>query len=444
MLLASIVLAVILVLVIKGFSNPFMAFLAFVTAYELQPGELYPPLAFLHIERVLMAYMLVVFIVNKLHLRYPPITRKFLCFYGAIVLSSFFAFWVSNSLLFDFQFFEIAIYHLLLLCILTCEDRIRKYLLVYTGLIAWIGASALYEYHKGNFIVRMNIERAQGLTSAGGDPNTMAITMVATMPLALMLLGKGTPKWMKFYGIAILTIYLVTVIDTGSRMAFLGFLAFLGLVVFQKRRNWKYFPVIALALPLLWPAIPQQYKARYETIETRDQDESYTNRLLSWQGGVKMFLHSPLTGIGPDDYTEANGTLYWPGQPRHWLNAHSLYFQLLGELGILGVLTFFIYLVAVIRMNWQLARRFKEDRLDPIVQQFPSACNSCLYLLLFTGYSSHNGYRATWYTLGAITAALALLKTQATAPQDPAAPHAKRLPAWVPSNKSPHADTVTV
>lgn len=442
MALALIVLAVVIVLIIKGWSDPFMALMAFVTVYEIQPGELYPALGVLHLERVILVFMLIVFFRKRQHFRYPAITKKFLYFYAAIVLSSFFAIWPTNSLWFDLNFFEIVFYHLLLVSMLDSEERIRRYLLLYTGLVAWIGASSLYEYHMGVRVFTMNIERATGLTSAGGDPNTMAITMVVSMPMALMLLGAGTSKWTKLFGLATLAIFLSTIIDTGSRTAFLAFVVFLLLAALSKRRNWKYLPLIFVALPLLWLVIPQQYKARYETIETRDQDESYTNRLLSWQGGVQMFLHNPVTGIGPDDYTTANGLKYWPGEPRHWLNAHSLYFKLLGELGALGVLTFFAYVFAVMRTNWRLSRRSKESLTDPIVQQFPYACNLCLCLLLFTGYSAHNSYRATWYTLGAVTAAISLLNRKLKDPQTPHPATMSRRPAWIPTKKTSQREAV--
>lgn len=436
-------LAFILVLAVKGYSNPFMAVMAFAAAYELQPGELYAPLAYLHIERVLLAYILLLLFMKQSKFKTPPITRRFLWFYGAILLSTVFAFWRSNSIEFDFSFLEIVLYHVLLVCVLNSEERIRDYLLMFTGLMAWIGASSLYEYHEGVRFVAMNIERAQGLTSAGGDADSMAITMVITMPLALIFLSKGTSKRVKLYGVALFAVFLTTIIDTGSRNAFLGFLVFLMLATFHKRRNWKYLPLVLVALPLLWLVIPQQYKTRYETIETRDQDESYTNRLLSWQGGVKMFLHNPATGIGPDNYTVANGMEYWPGQPRHWLNAHSLYFKLLGELGVIGVFTFFSYLLAVIRTNWFLTRRFGKDVKDPIVRQFPRACNLCLCLLLFTGYAAHNTYRSNWYTLGAITAAIALLKREPVH-EETGAESPKRIPAWVPRKRPAEPETAKV
>lgn len=443
MVLASIVLAVIVIMTIRGFRDPFMLFLAFITAFELQPGELFPALGFLHIERVLLVLIVVVFFTKKLRFRFPPITKKFLWFYASILLSSVFAFWPTNSLEFDFKFLEIVLYHLLLVAMLTSEERIRKYLLLYTALFAWIGASSLYDYHIGVRIFTQHIDRAEGLTSAGGDPNTMAISMVLAMPWAFILIRNSPSKWIKLYGAGVFAIYLATIIDTGSRTAFLAFVLLLLLMVFQKRQNLKFLPLVVVAMPLLWMVIPQEYKLRYETVTNRDQDESYTNRLLSWQGGVKMFLHNPITGIGPDDYTEANGMQYWPGSPRHWLNAHSLYFKLIGELGALGFFTFFSYLVSVLRMNWHLARRFKKELLDPIVRQFPYGCNLCIYLLLFTGYSAHNTYRSAWYTLGAITAALALLQREEEAVPQPV-PAKTRRPAWIPAGKTAETDTVTV
>lgn len=442
MILAFIVLAVVLVLMIKGLSDPFMALLAFVTVYELQPGELYPALNVLHLERVLLVYIVVVFLANRLRLRFPSVTKKMLLFYGAMLAATPFAFWISNSLRFDFKFLEIVIYHLLLVAMLDSEERIRKYLLLFIGLTGWIGGTALYEYHIGVRQFAMGIDRAEGLTSSGGDPNSLATTMIISLPLAFLLLSKGNSKWIKFYGLSIILIYIVTIVDTGSRTGFLALILFFFLTVFHKKRNWKLLPVLLVLLPLMWLVIPEQYKVRYESIKTRDQDESYTDRLLSWQGGIRMFLHNPVTGVGPNNYTDANGEKYWPVYPRVWLNAHSCYFKLLGELGILGVITFFTYTISVMRLNYVLSRRFRKEKMDPIVRQLPQACILAFIILFFTGYSGHNTYRPTWYTLGGVTAAMALLKRKEQAEEPGLMLTARRVPAWVPSGKSRESETV--
>jgi O-antigen ligase len=434
MILAFIVLAVVLVMMVKGLSDPFMAMFAFITVYELQPGELYPALNVLHLERVLLVFIVIALLMTRTTLRFPPITKKFLAFFAAMVLSIPFSFWIANTIQQDISFFETVVYCILLVSLLLSPEKIKKYLLLFTGLTAWIGASSLYEYHVGVRQFQMGIERAEGLTSAGGDPDTLATSMIICMPFAFAMMARGNSKRVRAYGLLLFAVYIITVIDTGSRTAFLAFLFFLLMMMFQRRSNLKYLPVLLIALPLFWLVIPAQYKARYESIKTRDQDESYTNRLLSWQGGVQMFLHNPVTGVGTGNYAYANGMKYWPGSPRHWLNAHSLYFKLLGELGILGILTFTIYVVSLIRLNRFLARRFRKEKIDPLVQRFPLACNLAIYLLLFTGYSAHNLYRSTWFTFGAVSGAMALLQlTKTKAEKEPAADQ-RPLPAWTPRN----------
>jgi O-antigen ligase len=203
-------------------------------------------------------------------------------------------------------------------------------------------------------------------------------------------------------------------------------------ILFDFKRKVKFLPVLVVAIPLLWLVIPEQYKARYETVDNLKDDDSYQNRVLSWQGGIQMFLHNPLTGVGPENYTDANGNKYWPGRgPKHWLNAHSLFFKLIGELGIVGVITFGGYLVSAIGLNYRLARQWKQLGGSIFAQKFPMYCNMSLFLLLMTGYSAHNLYRSTWFILGAITGAVGLLQ----AGQPAAVPVPVKRPvigAWVP------------
>ncbi len=139
-------------------------------------------------------------------------------------------------------------------------------------------------------------------------------------------------------------------------------------------------------------------------------DESYQNRILSWQGGVAMFESNPITGVGAGNYTYANGTKFWPGSGRkHWLNAHSLYFKLLGELGLIGIITFGGYLICVFRLNFRLKRELQERNASAFLQQLPSMFNIMFCLLLFDGYAAHNLYRDAWYFVGALGASMSLL-----------------------------------
>lgn len=439
---AIISVLVILWLAVRSLSDPFYGLLAFMCAYDIQPGELYRPLAVLHLERVLAVVLVVSFIAHHCRLRFPPLTRWLLALFGAMLIGIPFAFWRLNSALGCVAFFEVVFYHLMLVALVRKPEHVRKVVLLLVALVGWLGASAVYDYHNGIRQFAMGIDRAEGLTSSGGDPNTLAITMVATMPLMFLLMVGGNRMRTRLFALGSFGIALVTVITTGSRTAFLGFVFLLLVLVFRRRENLKYLPLLVLSLPLLWLVIPQQYKKRYESVETRNQDESYTDRLLSWQGGVHMFLHNPLTGVGIDNYTVANGKEYWPNRPRVYLNAHSLYFKVLGELGLSGVVTFGGFVIVLVLLNRSLRRRFLLEPIDdPVISGFGPACNLAVLVLLFAGYTAHDLYRPTWYTFGAVSAAVSLLPvaeaSRKRAEQEAEVEGAARIPAWSPDFGSP-------
>jgi O-antigen ligase len=180
-------------------------------------------------------------------------------------------------------------------------------------------------------------------------------------------------------------------------------------------------PSLALLLALTWIVLPAQYKVRYASINDLQKDESYQDRLLSWEGGWHMFLHNPLTGIGIGNYTFANGALYWPRPRKVYLNAHSIYFKCLGELGLLGVITFTGFVGTLIGTNNRIRRRLRamderalagnpETRRTPDwLLRFPTACTLSILGLLYCGYAYHDLYRPTWYFLAAASGAADLI-----------------------------------
>jgi O-antigen ligase len=409
--MAVVVLLVITFLAIRGISKPFFGLLGLLIVYVVQPGEIYPTLAPLHLERVLALFVLASFFFHGNKLKFPPVTRWFLAFYGAMLVSIPLAYWSGNSIQFCIQFGEIVVFHLLIVALLTTQERIRGFLLTFVALTGWLAGTSMFLYFSGVRIFTMGIDRAEGMTSSGGDPNSLGLTLVSAMPIEFLFMLKGNSKWTKLFAFSVFILSVVTIVSTGSRTSAFAFIFFLLLVVFADwKKRLKYIPILVVLAPLIWIVIPQQYKARYETVDNLKDDDSYQNRILSWKGGVQMFLSNPLTGVGPDNYTDANGEKYWPAKPRHWLNAHNLFFKLIGELGMVGVITFVGYLVVVFRTNAHILREWRSRAGDIVARKYPLYCNIALVILLFGGYSGHNLYRNTWYILGAITAAVGLLQ----------------------------------
>ncbi len=405
-----VVLAVISLLAMVGLARPYIGLLALLIVMELQPGELYPALAPLHLERVVALLLLVGFLIHGQKPRFPAPTRWFLAFYGAMLISVPLAFWRSNAVDSCVSFLEIVVYVLFATALLTTEARIRWFILTDVLLVDWLGGSALWNYHHGIWLVRMNIERAVGITSSAGDPNSLAATLLFAIPLSIALMIRGNPTWMRLIGLVSIAMGVVTIVDTGSRSAALGIVFLVVLLIFRKPKNLIYLPVLIALSPLVWMVIPQQYKARYETVDHLKGDESYQNRVLSWRGGIAMFESNPITGIGAGDYTYANGVKYWPGAGRkHYLNAHSLYFKLLGELGLVGIITFGGYLICVFRLNSRTRKRLKEQDASRFLKELPGLFSIMLCQLLFAGYAAHNLYRTGWFVIGAMSVSVSLL-----------------------------------
>jgi O-antigen ligase len=190
-------------------------------------------------------------------------------------------------------------------------------------------------------------------------------------------------------------------------MSFFTLLILLALAFFRKKKNLIFLPVVIVAAAMIWSVVPQELKQRYESVQSLEKDESYQNRVLAWEAGWGMFKDSPLYGMGAGNYAVAAGEKYWPGKKRKiQLNAHSLYFQVMGELALMGIVAFTLFLVTLFKTNFALKKKLLDLPLSKMLCYFPTACNFALVVLLIAGYSSHTLYRTTWYILAAMTAAL--------------------------------------
>jgi hypothetical protein len=68
--------------------------------------------------------------------------------------------------------------------------------------------------------------------------------------------------------------------------------------------------------------------------------------------------------------------------------------------------------VYLIRINFALKKMMINDTETPgILRYFPTACLFCLMVLLVAGYAGHNLYRSTWYSLAALSGALAQISS---------------------------------
>lgn len=207
-----------------------------------------------------------------------------------------------------------------------------------------------------------------------GDRNELALAFVMTLPICYYLLGEyGKRSRLIFLALlGTMCLLVASVIGTQSRGGFIA-LSCLGVYLFIKSE--RKIPVLILLLLSgggLSMVVTDEWLARMDTIESADDDGSFMGRVVAWKLSFIMAVRHPFLGGGfksleflpnwvdltrdfysyPWFYT---GDLY---PTLHYARAaHSVYFQVLGEHGFVGLA---IYLTCLGGAFFKAARILQE------------------------------------------------------------------------------------
>jgi O-antigen ligase len=401
-----------------GLANPFVGLIGLLFAAIVQPGELYPIFATLHVETLMALITLVSFIAHGGSLKLHMISQRLLYFWGSMWFAVPLSFWPGWAISFSLDFGHTVLYHILIANLVNTARRFKIFVVTFILLVGWHAASAVWLYSSGVYYsLGGNLNRSAGLTSLSDQPNSLGLMIVAAVPLACLGLLKGTQAWLRLLIAGLLCLFVWAILTTNSRASFFSLVLLFGIYAFTRKRAIFAIPVVAIVLLIGWQIMPQEFKNRYTTdLKT---DDSYLNRVRAWEAGKAMFYDNPVTGVGPGCFTYANGGKYWVGSGRKiWLNAHSLFVQLPAELGVVGVITFTLFLGAVYRENRRL-KKILADNASPFLRMWPVACSFSLLAWIIAGYSSHDLYRGNWFMLAALTAAATTLRPTATPLPEP-------------------------
>ncbi|MEX2617752.1 MAG: putative O-glycosylation ligase, exosortase A system-associated [Alphaproteobacteria bacterium] len=176
-----------------------------------------------------------------------------------------------------------------------------------------------------------------------GDNNHLALAIVIVIPLMNYIRMYSENKFVRLALLASMGLGVITVLVTYSRGGFLG-LAAMGAVFWWKSKHKLASAVIiaVLAVPA-FHLMPQKWWDRMDTIETAaEHDSSFQSRLASWETSFNLAVANPILGGGfsatqdPSVYAK-----YKPADDPSVLRAaHSIYFQVLGDMGFVGLAVF--------------------------------------------------------------------------------------------------------
>jgi putative inorganic carbon (hco3(-)) transporter len=198
--------------------------------------------------------------------------------------------------------------------------------------------------------------------SAMDDRNHLALACCMIIPLMNYLRMTTANRLIRIGLVMAMALTIISVIGSYSRGGFLA----LGVTVFLfwLRSSGKLVTATLLLASLL-PALmlmPNTWWNRINTIEQYQEDESVRGRFDAWTYAVRVAKDRPLLGGGvASTENKAVFQRYVPGRPAR--AAHSIYFQVLGDQGIIGLAIFLaIGLVGLLnsQMLIKLSRRRPE------------------------------------------------------------------------------------
>mgnify|MGYP002477909511 CR=1 FL=1 len=190
------------------------------------------------------------------------------------------------------------------------------------------------------------------------DANDLGMLMVCTLPLATYFVIRGRTPFARIASVLATGIFLLVIVKSGSRGAFLGLIGFglyllLGYSAIPKKL--RVGAVIACFLGLLL-AGNETYWSMMRTILNPSEDynwsgNSESGRMEVWKRGIGYMLRRPLTGVGARAFPVAEGQLsplaerQQYGMGVKWSAAHNSFVEIGAELGVFGLITFVLLLV---------------------------------------------------------------------------------------------------
>lgn len=242
------------------------------------------------------------------------------------------------------------------------------------------------------------------------DNNSLALALVLLLPLLQYLRVTARSAWIAFGCLGTMGFTLIAIVGTYSRGALVA-LAATGAAYFVKSRSGAIplllAGVVAISLPSL---VPASWFQRMASIQSYDEDASFAGRVAAWKTSLAIAKDRPLIGGGFSavDLDWVAQRYHSSGSLRTGKAAHSIYFEVLGDHGFVG-LVIYLLIVATAWLNTATVLRKTRDDVDmDWANRLARMLQVSMVGYLVGGAALSMAYYDGFFLLLALTAALAL------------------------------------
>ena len=201
------------------------------------------------------------------------------------------------------------------------------------------------------------------------DRNHLSTALALALPLIYYLFQQSRHRLIRWGFLGGFVLVALAIAGSGSRGGFIALAVVLGWLVMTSRKRWSALVLVAILALLFFNLAPAEWFNRLSTIEDAGEDASFMGRVIAWKVSSAMALSNPIFGGGFhavqvqgiwDQFKAAPGLLGFLNLPIPEFSAkaaHSIYFEVMGDMGFVGLFIFMTILLHALRSRFVIKRQ---------------------------------------------------------------------------------------
>jgi probable O-glycosylation ligase (exosortase A-associated) len=385
----------------------YVGLLIFFLFLYLRPQDLIPGLDNIRPVFIFMTLLSLAFLVSNtrgaLH-EDSPFFKGLLVFSATIIWSVPFSFYRGASFDAMLDFFKVVLTCYLIIKIADSFQRIERIILLINTVLVLFAVDITLKYLAGQ-----DHGTIHGLVAAQfANPNDLSVNFVLFLPMLFYYSHVCKNMLLKLFWFGLFAVILFGVVGCQSRGGMLGAVLILVLLFLKSERKMLALLAGAVVTVLVLLFARGDAFDRLNTVINYKEESSAYSRVLFYESSIQMLLDRPLTGVGinawPTAYAEAfrnNEDLSY-----RWPDPHSTYNQIIGELGVPGVIAYSFLLYATFRSLRRTEKFFKQHEGFERQLYFVQCLRIGLLGFAFTVMFQSFTYYHTLYNLMALVVAM--------------------------------------
>jgi probable O-glycosylation ligase (exosortase A-associated) len=401
----------VMVMLSLAFKNVFSSYLVWTwTAVVFPTAWVYGFMTSSRLNLVFALLTLTLMLVKKQGLnpfRVHRTTGLILLFFGHASLCALFAFPNNphNATYYEI-FFKSLVLALLLPNFITSRLRFHAFL---ATLVLGMGFLAGVEGLKS--IKTLGSHPIRGMhVGMLSDNNHFAAGIVTFLPISMYMAQRSAHRWARILLWCVFAVAVFCVLGSRSRGGFVGLLAVGLCLVVVSRNKLRSLAIVGVLASLFVAYAPEDITGRLDTIKSaKEEDMSFKARMIAWRVSSAVAMDHPVFGGGLHSIQVQSvweRYLREPGLFPNWelpdsepfaRAAHSIYFEVMGDQGFVGLGLFLLLMANAYYTLFQISRMTKKRADLKWANELAFTFVMCLVGYMVTGAAVSLAYLEFYY-----------------------------------------------